>query len=78
MHSGQEPTIIDQLGQAGIGFGALETAVKKVLDANPEEVERYKSGNKKLISFFVGQTMKATKGAGNPKEINSILAKLLD
>jgi aspartyl-tRNA(Asn)/glutamyl-tRNA(Gln) amidotransferase subunit B len=75
----KEPAeIIDQQGLRQVSdSNALETAVKKVLDANPEEVERYKSGNKKLISFFVGQTMKATKGAGNPKEINSILAKLL-
>ncbi len=81
MHSeDREPTeIIDQLGLRQVSdSAALETAVKKVLDANPEEVQRYKAGNKKLISFFVGQTMRATKGAGNPKEINSILARLLD
>jgi len=76
----KEPSmIIDQQGLRQVSdSNALEAAVKKVLDENPDEVQRYKAGNKKLISFFVGQTMKATKGAGNPKEINSILAKLLD
>lgn len=70
--------IVEQLGLKQVSdSGALETAIKKVLEDNPSEVEKYKSGNKKLISFFVGQAMKATKGAGNPKEINTILAKLL-
>ncbi|HEX3020644.1 MAG TPA: Asp-tRNA(Asn)/Glu-tRNA(Gln) amidotransferase subunit GatB [Chitinispirillaceae bacterium] len=70
--------IIDEQGLRQVSdTGALESAIKKVLDDNPAEVQRYREGNKKLISFFVGQAMKATKGAGNPKEINSILSKLL-
>jgi aspartyl-tRNA(Asn)/glutamyl-tRNA(Gln) amidotransferase subunit B len=50
----------------------------KVLQDSPGEVERYKAGDKKLMGFFVGQAMKATRGTGNPKEINSILAKHLN
>lgn len=57
--------------------GALEESVKKVVEANPSEVERYKKGETKLMGFFVGQIMKATQGRGNPKEINSILARYL-
>ncbi|NLD99976.1 MAG: Asp-tRNA(Asn)/Glu-tRNA(Gln) amidotransferase subunit GatB [Fibrobacter sp.] len=57
--------------------GALESAIQKILQDNPSEVERYKGGDKKLMGFFVGQAMKATKGTGNPKEINAILGKLL-
>lgn len=57
--------------------GALEEIVKSILDQHPTEVERFKAGEKKLTSFFVGQTMRATKGSGNPKEINVLLAKLL-
>lgn len=70
--------IIEEQGLKQVSdTSALEAAVKQVLDANPSEVERYKAGDKKLIGFFVGQSMKATKGTGNPKEINSILTKLL-
>jgi aspartyl-tRNA(Asn)/glutamyl-tRNA(Gln) amidotransferase subunit B len=57
--------------------GALEETIKKILADNPQEAQRLKDGDKKLIAFFVGQTMRATKGKGNPKEINAILAKLL-
>ncbi len=55
--------------------GALEGAVKQVLKDNPDEVERYKNGDKKLLGFFVGQIMKATKGQANPKMVNEILKK---
>jgi len=58
--------------------GALEEVVKKILDTHPAEVERYKQGEKKLMGFFMGQAMKATKGTGNPKEVSSILSKLLN
>lgn len=75
----KEPdVVIDQLGLRQVSdTGALEVAVKKVLGENPAEVERYKAGDKKLTGFFVGQIMKATKGTGNPKEINVLLQKLL-
>jgi aspartyl-tRNA(Asn)/glutamyl-tRNA(Gln) amidotransferase subunit B len=74
----QPEAVIDQLGLRQVSdTGALEVAVKKVLDENPSEVQRYKAGDKKLTGFFVGQIMKATKGTGNPKEINSLLQKFL-
>jgi len=70
--------IIEEQGLTQVSdTSALETAVKQVLDTYPSEVERYKAGDKKLTGFFVGQAMKATKGSGNPKEINAILSKLL-
>ena len=75
----KEPeVVIDELGLRQISdSGALESAVKKVLEDNPGEVERFRGGDKKLMGFFVGQAMKATKGSGNPKEINALLTKLL-
>jgi aspartyl-tRNA(Asn)/glutamyl-tRNA(Gln) amidotransferase subunit B len=57
--------------------GELEAVVEKVLNANPDEVEKYKAGNKKLISFFMGQVMKETKGKANPKLVNPMIAKKL-
>jgi aspartyl-tRNA(Asn)/glutamyl-tRNA(Gln) amidotransferase subunit B len=70
--------IIDEQGLRQVSdTSALEKAVQDVIDASPNEVARYKAGDKKLTGFFVGQAMKATKGAGNPKEINAILSKLL-
>jgi aspartyl-tRNA(Asn)/glutamyl-tRNA(Gln) amidotransferase subunit B len=57
--------------------GAIDAAVQKVLDANPAEVEAYKGGKKKLISFFVGQVMREMRGKANPAMVNEALARLL-
>ncbi len=57
--------------------GDIELAVDGVLAANPAEVEAYRGGKTKLISFFVGQVMRVMKGKGNPAMINEILAKKL-
>ena len=58
-------------------MGEIEKAVDEVLAKNPAEVERFKSGNEKLIGFFVGQVMKATKGKANPKVLNDLLKQKL-
>jgi aspartyl-tRNA(Asn)/glutamyl-tRNA(Gln) amidotransferase subunit B len=71
--------IIQEKGLAQVSdAGALEAAVDKVLAAAPAEVARYKAGQVKLMGFFVGQVMKATKGKANPKLVNDILKKKLD
>src|SRR6478736_5661727 len=57
--------------------GAIEAAVDKVLAANADKVEQYKGGKEALFGFFVGQTMKAMQGKGNPQVVNEVLkAKL--
>ena len=57
--------------------GALVKAIDEVLAANPKEVAEYKTGKEKLFSFFVGQTMKATKGQANPQVLNRLLKERL-
>ncbi len=52
---------------------AIEEAVDAVIAANPGQVAEYKAGKDKLIGFFVGQVMKATKGQANPGQVNQIL-----
>ena len=52
---------------------ALETAVDEVIAANPAEAERFKAGEKKLMSFFMGQVMRATKGQANPKLVTEMI-----
>ena len=57
--------------------GALETIVDQVIAANPKSVEEYRSGREKAFNALVGQAMKATRGKGNPAQINEILKKKL-
>jgi len=51
----------------------LNNVIDKVIRDNSDEYDRILSGETKLIGFFVGQTMKATQGKGNPQVINKIL-----
>lgn len=51
--------------------------MEEVIKNFPSEVERYRAGEEKLIGFFVGQVMKATKGKANPKLVNQILREVL-
>ncbi len=53
--------------------GAIEAAVDKVLADNADKVEQYKGGKEALFGFFVGQTMKAMQGKGNPQLVNEVL-----
>jgi aspartyl-tRNA(Asn)/glutamyl-tRNA(Gln) amidotransferase subunit B len=57
--------------------GELEKVIDGVLAANPKSVEEFRAGKEKAFNALVGQAMKATKGKGNPAQINEILKKKL-
>jgi len=79
LETGDEPdAIVEREGlKQESDTGAIEVEVDKVLAANSDKVEQYRAGKEALFGFFVGQTMKAMKGKGNPQVVNEILkAKL--
>jgi aspartyl-tRNA(Asn)/glutamyl-tRNA(Gln) amidotransferase subunit B len=57
--------------------GAIEAIVDEVINANPSQVEQYKSGKVGLLGFFVGNVMKKTGGTANPAVVNEILRNKL-
>ena len=57
--------------------GALEAACRQVIEANPDEVAKFKAGRAQLMGFFVGQVLKQTGGKANPKAVNEIFRRLL-
>jgi aspartyl-tRNA(Asn)/glutamyl-tRNA(Gln) amidotransferase subunit B len=70
--------IVDDKGLVQVrDESAIESAVDRVLADNPAEVEQYRAGKEKLLGFFVGQVMKATRGKANPQLVNEILKKKL-
>ena len=70
--------IIEKKGLKQISdAGALEAIVDQVIAANPKSVEEYRAGREKAFNALVGQAMKATRGKGNPAQINEILKKKL-
>ena len=56
----------------------LTGIIVKILKDNPKEVSRYLEGKTQLMGFFVGQTMKATRGKANPQLVNEILTSELE
>jgi aspartyl-tRNA(Asn)/glutamyl-tRNA(Gln) amidotransferase subunit B len=57
--------------------GALDRVVDDVMARNPAEVAAYRGGKAKLMGFFVGEVMKATRGQANPKTVNELLRQKL-
>jgi len=55
----------------------IETLINEVLDKYPEKVEEYRKGKKGLLSLFVGEVMKASKGKADPKLTNQLLNEKL-
>jgi aspartyl-tRNA(Asn)/glutamyl-tRNA(Gln) amidotransferase subunit B len=58
--------------------GAIESAVRQVIDANADAVAQYRAGKKQTFGFLVGQVIKATKGKANPARVNALMRGLLD
>jgi aspartyl-tRNA(Asn)/glutamyl-tRNA(Gln) amidotransferase subunit B len=58
--------------------GAIEAEIRKLLEANPDKVEQYRGGKAKVLGWFVGQLMRATRGKANPALVNELLKKHLD
>ncbi len=57
---------------------AIEKIIDEVIAASPKQLEQYRGGKKTVMSYFVGQVMKASKGQANPGLVNELLAKKLD
>lgn len=61
--------------------GAIEAIVDQVITASTTQIEQYRNSppekQGKLLGYFVGQVMKASKGKANPKQVNEILKKKL-
>lgn len=57
--------------------GAIEAIIDQIISANPQQLAEYRSGKEKVFGFFVGQTMKASKGQASPDVVNELLKKKL-
>jgi aspartyl-tRNA(Asn)/glutamyl-tRNA(Gln) amidotransferase subunit B len=57
---------------------ALLEFINEVIRQHPGEVERYRSGEKQLVGFFMGQLMRVSGGKADPKIANALLRKTLE
>jgi glutaminyl-tRNA synthetase len=77
--SGESPVkIVEDKGLIQISDPeVIGTIIDEVIAKNPDNVEKFKAGNNKLLGFFVGQTLKATGGKANPQVVNQLVAQKL-
>ncbi|NTU53998.1 MAG: Asp-tRNA(Asn)/Glu-tRNA(Gln) amidotransferase subunit GatB [Chlorobiaceae bacterium] len=71
--------IVEREGLAQVSdTGAIEEAIREILEGNASQLEKYRSGKTQLFGFFVGQCMQKMKGKANPKVVNDILKAMLE
>ncbi len=80
---GDADSIIDTKGLKQVSdSGAIEKLVDDVIANNPQQVENYRKADDakrpKMLGFFVGQIMKASKGQANPQQVNKVLLDKLN
>jgi aspartyl-tRNA(Asn)/glutamyl-tRNA(Gln) amidotransferase subunit B len=75
-HGGDPAEIARRMGFEALGAESLEAAVAEVVGDNPAEWERFKAGEDKLASFFIGQVMKITSGKADGKAVVAELRRL--
>ena len=75
---GDPRTIAESLGLVQVAdTNVLAGWVTDVLGAHAPEVGRYRNGETKLMAFFVGQVMRASKGKADPKLAQRVLEEKL-
>jgi len=58
--------------------GALLEMVRNVIEANQDNLRKYKEGKTNLLGFFVGQVIKASGGTANPSMVSDLMKDALD
>ena len=77
--SGDSPSeIVEREGLASMGGDELSEVVNGVIAANPNEAERVKAGDNKVVGFLVGQVMKATRGNADGGRVRQFLLEKLN
>ncbi len=75
--------IIDARGLKQVtDSGAIEAMIDQVIADSPVQVAQYRDADPekrgKMIGYFVGQVMKASRGTANPQQVNALLKDKLD
>ena len=77
--TGDDPaSIVAQKGLVQISDAdELHGVIDQIIADNPAEVTRFQDGDKRLMGFFMGQLMKATRGQANPRKASQLLMEKL-
>lgn len=79
LDDGSDPShVMEDLGATRMDDAdALLQIIQTVIENHPEEAERFRGGEKKLMQFFVGQVMKETRGNADPQMTAKLIQQSL-
>src|SRR3712207_826871 len=77
--TGESPSaVVEREGLAAVGGDELSGTVDEVIAANPEEAERVRGGDQKVVGFLIGQVMRATRGNADGGRVRELLLQKLE
>ncbi len=77
--AGDPEVIVEEKGLKQVtDTGEIEKIIDEVIASSPENVAAYKAGKDKLLGWFVGQSLKLSKGKANPGMLNDLIKQKLD
>ena len=72
--TGDRPAdVVKREGLGSVGADELSGVVDGVIAANPDEAQRVRNGDKKVVGFLVGQVMKETRGNADGGRVRGLL-----
>jgi aspartyl-tRNA(Asn)/glutamyl-tRNA(Gln) amidotransferase subunit B len=76
--TGESPAaVVEREGLAAVGSDELGGVVDEVISANPDEAERVRAGDQKVIGFLIGQVMRATRGNADGGRVRELILERL-
>ncbi|MEJ7840157.1 MAG: Asp-tRNA(Asn)/Glu-tRNA(Gln) amidotransferase subunit GatB [Rubrobacter sp.] len=76
--TGDRPSeVVEREGLGSVEADELDGVVDGVISSNPDEAERVRNGDKKVVGFLMGQVMKATRGNADGGRTRELLLQKL-
>jgi aspartyl-tRNA(Asn)/glutamyl-tRNA(Gln) amidotransferase subunit B len=77
--TGDTPSaVVEREGLAAMGGDELSRMVDEVISQNPNEAERVRAGDNKVVGFLVGQVMRAARGNADGGRVRQLLLEKLN
>ena len=75
---GSPSEIVKKMGLEQVSDSSeLEKIINEALQDEEDNIAKFQGGSDRVLGYFVGKCLKATKGKGNPKLINKLLLEKL-
>ena len=76
--TGDRPAeVVEREGLGSVEADELEGVVDGVISSNPDEAERVRGGDRKVVGFLMGQVMRATRGNADGGRARELLLRKL-